>query len=64
MGIQRDLGQGNRKNIRDQGLIGPVGYGSPVDYGTRAGWYNWNYDDQVSTLIKTMSISMMLMQDH
>ena len=41
----RDLGQGNRKNVRDQGLIGPVGYGSPVSYSTRAGWYNWNYDN-------------------
>ena len=44
MGFKEDLGSGNKKTIRDQGLIGPVGYGSPVDYGTRAGWYNWNFD--------------------
>ena len=37
-----DLGQGNRKTLRDQGIIGPTGYGSPVSYGTRAGWYNWD----------------------
>ena len=37
-----DLGQGNRKTLRDQGIIGPTGYGSPVTYGTRAGWYNWD----------------------
>ncbi len=37
-----DLGQGNRKQYRDTGIIGPTGYGSPVSYGTRAGWYNWD----------------------
>ena len=42
--FNEDLGQGNRKEIRDQGLIGPVGYGSPVTYSTRAGWYDWNAD--------------------
>ena len=40
--FQEDLGQGNRKTLRDQGIIGPTGYGSPVTYGTRAGWYNWD----------------------
>ena len=39
-----DFGSGNVKQIREQGLLGPVGYGSPVDYATRAGWYNWDYD--------------------
>lgn len=37
-----DLGSGNVKQVREQGLIGPVGYASPVDYGTRSGWYNWD----------------------
>ncbi len=37
-----DNGTGNIKTLRDQGIIGPTGYGSPVSYGTRAGWYNWD----------------------
>ena len=40
--FKEDLGQGNRKTVEGVGIIGPTGYGSPVSYGTRSGWYNWD----------------------
>lgn len=38
-------GSGTRRVYADQGLIGPIGYGNPVSYATRAGWYDWEEVD-------------------
>ena len=41
----QDSGSGNRRVYEDKGLIGPIGYSSPVDYATRSGWYDWEEPD-------------------
>ncbi len=41
----KDTTTGNRKVYADVGLIGPIGYSTPVDYATRSGWYEWEGPD-------------------
>lgn len=43
--FQKDTTTGNRRVFADVGLIGPIGYSTPVDYATRAGWYEWEAGD-------------------
>jgi len=68
----KDSNQGSPRLMVDVGLIGPIGYSTPVDYATRDGWYDWQGIDLgghpieavvlLSTHMKIMSISLMLMQ--
>lgn len=53
----KDSTQGSPRLAVDVGLIGPIGYSTPVDYATRAGWYDWQAPDLAGHPVRNPSFS-------
>lgn len=53
----KDSNQGSPRLMVDVGLIGPIGYSTPVDYNTRDGWYNWQAPDLAGHPVRNPGIT-------
>ena len=53
----KDSTQGSPRLMVDVGLIGPIGYSTPVDYATRATWYDWQAPDLAGHPVRNPGIA-------